>query len=1174
MSDFSGSQAPLVSVVMPAYKPDYLEEALASIARQTYRPLELIVCDDSRSESVETLVRAFHDSVDFPVTYSRNESRLYETRSSARAVALARGKYIKFLHDDDVFHPDCIGALVNVMENESDISLVSSRRRRIDEQGDPLPDTFATAFPFPHDMIFDGDDLVSFLGKNTINFIGEPSAVMCRRDDLLPFGDGLSVLNGVRITWVADLALYVKLLKIGNLAMLARPLTDFRVSTAQFSQLGRDKPGIGDEGHRNFKQALAVLGWCQDSQKGDVAVAPITRLSTRIFKPVNLLLRIREATASAGISAGQWLAARKPSDVQEKLINARLGALDGGPLFSLIVLDEQKDSAAIVRTLNSISAINRYQNFDVSVISLGEVLLESQSAQIHMCDSDGLVNSINEVVAEALGQWVLLLQAGDELTQSGLLVAALELAQASDCTAIYADEMMRDEEGALGVVLRPGLNLDLLLSFPRSMAEHWFFNREELLKRGGFLPNCGKAYELAYLLDHIAKNGLVGLGHISEPIVISPAQGLNSLPSEMQVVEAHLHARGYTEAKVSETLPARYSLDYGHQQQPLVSMIILASDGLASLQRCVESVLEQTSYPFYEVLLVAHPSTGAPAREWLISLQALGEARIRVLSLDNDSTADLYNHAAVQAKGEVLLVFSSSAAVVEPAWLRNMLNHVLRPEVGCVGGKSLAPDGRVRQAGIILGLQGVAGNAFEGLAPDDSGYMQRMQVAQNYSAVSADCLMVRKDVFEQIGGFDATPYIARWMDVDLCLRLGQQGYMHVWTPEAPLLVDARSSHPVLPVEEDAVYERWLPVIGRDPAYNPGFSLHAASGFKLADPQISWRPLDSWRPVPVILAHPADAFGCGHYRVIQPFRALRESGLIDGALSAGLMHPADFERYAPDSVILQRQIGVPRLEAMRRMKALSSAFKVYELDDYLPNLPLKNVHRAHMPKDVVRSLKQGLGYVDRFVVSTEPLADALSDYHQDIRVVENSLDPLWWSNIKVAPRREGSKPRVGWAGGASHTGDLELIRDVIKEFAGEVEWVFLGMCPDSLRPYVDEFHPGVAIEQYPAKLASLALDIALAPVEDNLFNECKSNLRLLEYGACGYPVICSDVRCYAGTLPVTRVKNRFRDWVDAIRMHLSDTQASGAQGLALQRAVEQDWMLKGERLDSWLQVWTP
>ncbi|MFO6135246.1 O-antigen biosynthesis protein, partial [Pseudomonas aeruginosa] len=433
------------------------------------------------------------------------------------------------------------------------------------------------------------------------------------------------------------------------------------------------------------------------------------------------------------------------------------------------------------------------------------------------------------------------------------------------------------------------------------------------------------------------------------------------------------------------------------------------------------------------------------------------------------------------------------------------------------------------------------------------------------------CLLMRRELFLELGGFDEA--LTRWDDVDICLRAVQAGYLNVWTPRARLLLDAPATTAASVEEEDALYARWLPLLARDPAYNPGFSLQAEGGFKLADPQLAWRPLQGWRPLPTVLAHPADLFGCGHYRVIQPFSALRESASIDGALSIGLMHVADLERYDPDVLVLQRQVGEERLEAMRRMQAFSRAFKVYELDDYLPNVPLKSAHRQHLPKDILRTLRRGLGYVDRFVVSTPALAEAFAGLHPDIRVIENRLPVGWWQGLR-AQRRRGERPRVGWAGGSSHTGDLELIADVVRELADEVDWVFFGMCPPSIRPFVREVHAGVPIERYPRALAALDLDLALAPVEQNLFNECKSNLRLLEYGACGFPVVCSDVRCYQDDLPVTRVKNRFRDWVDAIRMHTRDLDAAARAGDHLRERVLADWMLDGERLRAWYRAWMP
>jgi len=1174
VNDFDG--APLVSIVMPAYKSLYLTEALESILHQTYRPIELIVCDDARNDEIARAIEAFRSQADFPICYQHNEQRLWEMRSTARGVSLARGRYVKFLHDDDVLQPDCIASLVAVMEADPSVTLASSRRRRIDEEGNPLPDILATVYPFAGDTLIDGGDLISFFAEHTVNFIGEPSTVLCRRDDLLDFKEGLSVLNGVRITWVADLALYAKLLRRGNLAMLAKPLTNFRVSREQFSQAGRDQLGIGEKGHADFRQAIRDLGWYRTNEDNRfVRVAPITQLKARVFKPVNVLAAIQRAGGLGSVPLSAWLGERWPRDVQQGLIDQRLQVNAGGPRIAVVVLDGKGEVEAVERTLLSLENKNRYRNLDVRVLSpVALPGVEGRAEVLPLADGQE-VAALNAAAVSSTADWLLAVEAGVEFTTSGLLIAALDLLGAPDsCLAVYADELMRLEDGEHGIALRPDLNLDLLLSFPAGLSRHWLLRRDVLLEQGGFAAECGEAFELDYQLRLIERHGLACIGHISEPLLASDAFALRDSLQERAVIERHLQARGYQQARVGSRLPGRYELDYGHAQLGSVSILIVVQDRLPQIQRCMETLLEHTGYTNYEVLLLDHGNQAPEMREWLAGVEAMGADQLRVLRFGSAlSRSALCNQAAQQARGDFFLWLGDGAGVMDKGWLQQLLNHGQRSEVGAVGGKLLSADGKVRHAGLLLGLRGPAGRAFEGASFDDPGYMQRLQVEQNYSALSGECLMIHREVFQQVGGFDEAPLLARWADVDLCLRLQQAGYLNVWTPRVQLLVDAPPETASTVEEEDAMYERWLPVLARDPAYNPGFSLQVEQGFKLADPQLSWQPLQSWRPLPVVLGHHADRHGCGHYRMIQPFNAMRDAGLVDGHLSMGLLPPTDLARYAPDVIVLQRAVANGQLEDLRRMKAFSNAFKVFELDDYLPNVPLKSIHRQDMPKDILRSLRRGLGYVDRFVVSTQPLAEAFSGLHEDIRVIENRLPVDWWMGLQ-SERRAGKKPRVGWAGGLSHTGDLELIADVVKELAGEVEWVFFGMCPEGLRPYIQEFHSGVFIHQYPSMLASLNLDLALAPVEQNLFNECKSNLRLLEYGACGFPVICSDVRCYQDGLPVTRVKSRFRDWVDAIRSHINALDAAARAGDELRAAVMGGWMLEGENLEAWRKAWLP
>lgn len=186
---------------------------------------------------------------------------------------------------------------------------------------------------------------------------------------------------------------------------------------------------------------------------------------------------------------------------------------------------------------------------------------------------------------------------------------------------------------------------------------------------------------------------------------------------------------------------------------------------------------------------------------------------------------------------------------------------------------------------------------------------------------------------------------------------------------------------------------------------------------------------------------------------------------------------------------------------------------------------------------------------------------------DIQVVPNRLPRQPWAELK-SRRNQGDKPRVGWAGAQQHHGDLAIITDVVKATSEEVDWIFMGMCPDELQSYIKEFHPFVSIDQYPQKLASLNLDLAVAPLEIHPFNEAKSNLRLLEYGILGWPVICTDIYPYQ-TLnpPVTRIDNDSGSWLAAIRQKLADKQALADEGQALR-----NWVMEHYILEDHLQQW--
>ena len=876
----------------------------------------------------------------------------------------------------------------------------------------------------------------------------------------------------------------------------------------------------------------------------------------------------------------QWQRQRTPNTAQLRLITERLAI--NKPRLALFIQTKGLGSEALSATLGSLAALQPpYVPSSITVLGGSEPEAHDALPQLRWVSTES-VEIIHLLIQAETCDWVLMVEAGELFTTSGLLVVALALQKSSHSHAFYADALQQDASGATTALFRSDLNLDMLLSYPSAMGRHWIFRRDVFLQADGFNSTFAHAPEFELLLRLIGAGGLDGLSHVHEPLLIIPQYSPTNNTHELSALAAHLQQRGYVDATIDTTLPGRYRILYGHQTQPLVSIIIPTNDQFALLERCVSSLLEKTEYPNYEILLVDNDSTDSAACTWLDGLAALGDPRIRVLRYPQPfNYAAMNNLAAQEARGDYLLLLNNDTAIVHGNWLDAMLNHAQRPEVGVVGAKLLYPNGQVQHAGLLLGLHGMAGYPFSGSEADAPGYMHRLEIDQNYSAVSAACLMVRRSLYKELGGMDAEAFPLICGDMDLCLRARAAGYLTVWTPHAVLLHEKGASLTSVPPEvftqhrenaQDAMYRRWLPALAHDPAYNRNLSLQSTEFAVETDARLNWNPLP-WRPLPVVLAVNADMYGCGHYRIIHPGEGMAQAGLADVRVSEYHYGPVEMERLQPDTWVLQRLLSDSAYDMVRRTAPYTQAFKVAELDDYLLNLPMKNGHRAQLPQDMTRIMRRWLELSDRLVVSTAPLADALRKMHPDIRVVPNRLPPAQWAHLS-SQRRQGRKPRVGWAGGASHQGDLELIADVVQALAGEVEWVFLGMCPEPMRPYLHEQHTPVPINLYPQKLASLNLDLAVAPLEHNLFNDCKSNLKLLEYGACGYPVVCSDVAAYRGDMPVTRVKNRYKDWVDAIRMHLADLDAAAAAGDTLRNTIRQDWMLEEAHLNDWLRAWLP
>ena len=320
-----------------------------------------------------------------------------------------------------------------------------------------------------------------------------------------------------------------------------------------------------------------------------------------------------------------------------------------------------------------------------------------------------------------------------------------------------------------------------------------------------------------------------------------------------RAVADHLRAREPSDPQ-ADVLPAPlapYHIRVRHplpDPAPRVSLVIPTRNQAHLLARCVEGVLHGTDYDPIELIVMDHDSNEPEAIALLDGLRS--DQRVRVLSFTGAFNYSAINNRAVsEMRGDVVVLLNNDVEIIGADWLREMVSHAVRPEVGAVGAKLLYPDGTVQHAGLALGAAGVAHSFQSGAQADEAGYFGQLALQRNVSAVTAACMALRRTVFLQAGGFDEVNLPVAFNDVDLCLRIRALGYQVVWTPYAELIHHESASRgsdddPVRAARfkrEVAYMQRtWGAQLAADPFYNPNFSL-ARADFNLAFPPRREKP---------------------------------------------------------------------------------------------------------------------------------------------------------------------------------------------------------------------------------------------------------------------------------------------------------------------------------------------
>ena len=258
-----------------------------------------------------------------------------------------------------------------------------------------------------------------------------------------------------------------------------------------------------------------------------------------------------------------------------------------------------------------------------------------------------------------------------------------------------------------------------------------------------------------------------------------------------------------------------------------MAIVIPFRNRVELLRRCIESIHARSRYPRCEILAVDNGSDEPEMLDYLRELERSGRARV-LRWPERFNFAAINNFAAAHTEAELLLLLNNDTEVVSDDFIEALVEHAVEPDVGMVGARLLYPDGRLQHAGVVVGLKGLAGHPFDGW-PDGGDGASEVRAAREVSAVTAACAMIRRRLYLEIGGMDATRFAVSFNDVDLCLRLRAAGYRNIYTPHCLITHHTSASRGSASnlAEDEQLRARWGRELDGDPYYNRNLSLRVA-----------------------------------------------------------------------------------------------------------------------------------------------------------------------------------------------------------------------------------------------------------------------------------------------------------------------------------------------------------
>ena len=478
------------------------------------------------------------------------------------------------------------------------------------------------------------------------------------------------------------------------------------------------------------------------------------------------------------------------------------------PLISIITPTYNTEKKYLIKMFKSVLA-QTYTNWELCIADDASINSETiqtlqryqktyKNIKVTLKKVNGHVSvASNSALELAAGEYVVFLDHDDMLAPNALYEMVKKLNENPDLKLIYSDEDKIDEDGKrYNPHFKSGWNPDMF--FSQNYICHLVCIKKELVDRvGGFRKGYEGSQDYDLLLrvikqlqsdeiDRVQKvlyhwraiKGSTAYG--SSEKEYAHKAGLKALQDYCKTMDSNITVE---DGLLTNTYKVNYP--FSTSNYPLVSILIPTRDGYDILKKCITGIFEKTTYPNYEIIILNNETRCQKTLAYFEKLKRY--ENITILEYHKPFNYSAINNFGVKyAKGEVIALLNNDVEVISKGWLTEMVQHALRPEIGAVGAKLYYDDETIQHAGVVLGIGGVAGHSHKYFQKNEYGYFSRLKIIQNYSAVTGACLVVRKKLFEELGGLDEENLKVAFNDVDFCLKVQKLGYRNLWTPYAEL----------------------------------------------------------------------------------------------------------------------------------------------------------------------------------------------------------------------------------------------------------------------------------------------------------------------------------------------------------------------------------------------------